>query len=1578
MVTALVQALSDLGVLRGVAVPGWLGRLLHLAQVDPAQFGPAGGAVSLPTGTIPGIDAAFDLRVSGGATHATFVVALDRLRLDWGAGHLQGHAGATLSVSVDGAGQVTCRVTGDGKLALSGPPPTFHGPGTSLVTMRLSDVAVLPEPAVALSGTLALTGVPGQPREVPFSLRWGTSGLSGSAQGVTGRTAYVVSWSGHHDLRPSTLMLDMPLDADTVPGVTTTGRLRLTGSADDATGMSLRVEVVATDAGVAESRDPAVVTAATLLAACAGAGAGQDGLTNTAAVTAAGAALGAALSPSGRCRVTRASIDLDHPTSAVIDYVTELSPDFDAGFLACEATSPMRASVRGLRVDWSAAPVLDWRSATIELADPGQWHVTRPSGLLQIDRVRSGTGSQWFELDLRFALDLGPVEVERATLRVELRNGSLHVGVRGFGVSVTVPGLAGGSGSVSFTEPGGAFHAALRVDLLPLNLSAAAALELALVDDPAGRFSSLLARLGVDLPAPVPLASTGLGLFGVEGVIGLNRDSGFGGTLEERLSWEPSRAKPARGKSTFGLSVALGTLPDLGHGFSAVGRLAVTTPQLAVVAAVAARILGGRPSVLDPPSSSGPRLRGVLAIIPGTEVSLAVVSDYEFPTDTDWHLFSAQAPVEARWTVANPSDWYVHLGTDRSRPPGPIGAIVLPELMPDLLRAEAFLMVHGNGITGLPVHTSTRGLVVAAGVDVSARMVSFPASAELHARGVVAVSTRPLFLAGRAEVGGALSLGPFRLGIDAGLDLQIGPGATYAAKVRICGEIDLWLFEISGCVSVSIGNQQRPDPDPPESPVESITVCDHRGSAIRAATGGLPVCWPDATVQIGFTPAPLVPNPAMGRFRINPAPYPRSGVIEEGSYRADYRLTGLDLSRVAGPTLATLPSNLPATWQTKPGQAAVAADGAAVLSLLTHDNALWTGHLVDGGAGDVSDLPGARRRECRGEPWPAWPGWADGGAAQPRGSGRWFLPPRQRSGPATSLESVVAARTSTEWPALPRWGRVEAVAGNRALLPVGALAVPGAVISEGLHDFEGELLPGWLTLPDIEWNVRPEEPDPVVSTLVLRDPISREGSLLLLLDERRLDEVRVSSHHEDGSTFEWDLVDRTDGPAGAVLTLWQAPDAFTDVLVRHPLRLLEDELLDEGDRRGGRHHGVGVVALGGVTARASDRATAVEQGKPFTHPTPLPPRTPPPAFVPPLSPAVTYDVRVDWSADATTTGAAAHAEGSGSQRFKVAAASPTRPAAHVLHTATDVFHPAMLARYLRGYRPDGSAPWFTDDPVAAVLERSGITVAHAYALAPTLVVTHTDEPGPVPVDHRQLLAETVSLLRPAELALLAMMGSIGCALPHGPVLLAGDAPLLPDRAYDLTVAFPRADGSEFDAGRLPPVAFRTSHWSGPAELFAEAGFAPSGGSATGSPRLRAVPGPLGVGVAEASDGALASALGGLAGDVLDRSVRTTLLVCPDPGGTTQPAVAGVLVECTEPMRRGPSLENIWMGAFSGADWRRISDRPGTAALFVPHAPLVNPRVMLRWRAWGVDVRAELVRPVMTSLQTSMALVAVST
>ena len=1553
----LRAVLARAGVLTELPVPGWVGSLLDLELLET----PFPGVPTLPlekrvVHTLGPVTVAATVRLDGDATSLTASVPLAGLSLDWGTGSATvtgATPGAALEVQATAAG-VTCALPGSVTLTADGDPVELARAGNVVLAWAIDGLVLTVDddaPHLNLEGTITLDGVDGLDARADVEVGWGPRGLTGSVSGTAERTAYAVSWSGRHDWRPDSLLLDVPLDGAMVPGTRpVAGRLRVLGRPQEGSplGMRLTAEVLAPDDGLVRDDDPGVATAAVLIAACAGAEAGGGtGVVGLLAVVGAGQALGRTLGAGGHLLVTRAWVELTDPTRAVLDYTAALDCDFDAGIVAFGTTSPLRASVRGIALDWSDASDLrlDWAGATVELADPGHWEVERPDGLLQVDDVRSGNGSRWFELDLRFVLDLGPVEVQDATVRVQVKDDDIDVSVRGFGVAVTVPGLVSGSGRVAFKEPGGAFHAALRADLVPLNLKAAAALDL----DKSGGYTSLKASLGVDLPAPVPLANTGLGLFGISGMLGINHDAGFGGTIEERLAWRPDQAQRRQGRSTVGLEVAVGTLPDLGHGFSAVGRLAVTTPQLAVVAAVAGRLLAGRPSVVDQPQTGNLSLLGVLAVIPAEEVSLALQASYKFPVGGRWTLIDAVAPLEARWPVGS-SDWFVHLGTDRSRAPGPIRATVLPELLPRLFRAEAFLMVHGDGLTGLPISTAAQGLVVAAGVEVDTTLVAFPAIAEIHAAGMLAVSTRPTFLAGRAEVGGRLRLGPFALGVSAGLDLQVGPGSTYAAKLRICGEIDLWLIEISGCVHLSLGSQQQATPDPPVSPVAEVVVCDHRGAAVTARQDGVPVCWPDATIQVGFAPAPSAAGLPPGRFTIGAAPYTPSGDVGLGSaYEVHYDLTQLDLAPVDG--AHPMPSNLPAQWQTKPGQHAVPGDGAAVLALLTHDNALWTGHLVDGGKDDPSTPDDARKHDCLGLPWRPLPGWAVGGAASLQAGDQWLVPPLAESGPASSLRSQVRAHAVTAWTyPPPLWAGPAA----RAHLPLGAIGVLGRVVHE---EVDAELtFPGWLELPDLGWSEWPEVFEPPVTELLLTDPIT-EGRLLLLTPAESRTSVEVEGWQQD---------DRWPGPRGGFLEWWSRTGETGAVRIRHAQRAApgpEGPYPDEG------FQGIGVVALGGVTATARRRGAQVDDERPFGGRSPVPPVKAPPDRGP-LREGQRYRVTVGWHGGAHAGGVTAEAGGSPSWEFTVADVVDTPPTGSDLHLSTAVFHPTMLARHLRGYRPDGAAPWFPDDAVATVLDRSGLTVAHAYGLTPTLVVLRTDVPEAVPLGLPQVRPELHDLLTAHEVLETAGMPYERCALPHGPVRLSAPAGLRTDAQYDVTVGFLRHDDTEFAGGRLPPAAFHTSHWRNPAAMFADAGFGPDANPSAVA--VTVVPGPLPAVGGAASDGLLGAALGPVSVPPLAGPIRCTLVLSPDAGG--ERLVAGVLLECREPLERGRALSGITVQAADlGGTWTSVSDRPRTGILFRPPQPMATTTVRLGWSSWGTRTFLDLAVPWTPAAETMLAL-----
>ena len=186
----------------------------------------------------------------------------------------------------------------------------------------------------------------------------------------------------------------------------------------------------------------------------------------------------------------------------------------------------MRLRYRNVRllVDFNLSGLdrfhLSFGEADIGVEDPGGWQVKSPGSLADLFDVlgsRSGHGSQWFEIDLRFALDLGPVKVSGATVRATLGPaGAITPEIRGLEASLEMPGTLRGRGKASLGK--GQLDLALSANIIPLNLGGFASLSYGDCDG----VNKLVFAIGIDLPGPIPLANSGLGLYGLGGIFGVN------------------------------------------------------------------------------------------------------------------------------------------------------------------------------------------------------------------------------------------------------------------------------------------------------------------------------------------------------------------------------------------------------------------------------------------------------------------------------------------------------------------------------------------------------------------------------------------------------------------------------------------------------------------------------------------------------------------------------------------------------------------------------------------------------------------------------------------------------------------------------------------------------------------------------------------------------------------------------------------------------------------------------------------------------------------------------------------------
>jgi hypothetical protein len=751
--------------------------------------------------------------------------------------------------------------------------------------------------------------------------------------------------------------------------------------------------------------------------------------------------LSAALKDKGRLTIHKVEVSstghglpVGDKVTLLVDYsVDVLVQPIDIGVLSVQMRDeqPMRVRNRnvGLHINLSNAGAsgvqtveLDFRAADMEIEDPGAWQVAGPASLFDILGTRSGRGSTWLEVDLRFKLNLGPVRISGATIRATLNeDGSVTALLRGLDASLSVPGAIEGEGALALLQ-GGGFSAALDVRIVPLNL----ATDAVVVYQPVQNSFWLFAQIGVDFPGPIPIANTGLGIYGISGAFGINARPQPPAPNEPdpigyQLRWDSSHPLTAfefRGDDeTFGAQAVVGTVPDLGFSFSGRAGLFVTVPDIVVRGALWANVLNPRMRVTDqPPDDGAPGLRfmGVVVVDTSDGVTIGLKGELNIPV-----LLQVVVPLGAHFPFKEPDNWYVYLGTDGypidGRGMGPMRAEILPDLIG--LEADAYVMFRGRGMQkwprGGPINIAD-GLVIAFGFGYDDSIGEKPiAWADIHARADVLLATHPLTLAGFGTVGGSLNLGPFSIGVDATLTLLAVENSDPYVQARLCGHIDLLFTEVEGCVEISINNEPTftvPLPDVhPLDDVQNGEISGDRAfliddkyhrigrmARLPDAIGEHDDVWPDTLLHLAFA---ICPNLAPGYVALTsllplvkqftPIDLYPSGLaakpIGNDMLRYEWTLTRLALFDVTGDehgpgTLVKGPMS--AAWQAGKDGDLGTRPQAGELVLLTYQGDLYLDRLADGGANlkpdPLAEASSACQREVN-----VTIGWAVGFDAAP-------------------------------------------------------------------------------------------------------------------------------------------------------------------------------------------------------------------------------------------------------------------------------------------------------------------------------------------------------------------------------------------------------------------------------------------------------------------------------------------------------------------------------------------------------------------------------------------------------------------
>ncbi|MDC0715773.1 hypothetical protein [Nannocystis bainbridge] len=598
-----------------------------------------------------------------------------------------------------------------------------------------------------------------------------------------------------------------------------------------------------------------------------------------AAILAVGAAIGELLNTGSG---PESSVDIDKlaisykwngaaQVAATVDYTIDLRINVSVAG-AGSLTGHLRMRYKGVGLRFAGKPegglagvALTYDSMSVEVVDPGTWSLGGPLGnLIRIAASRMGHGSQWMEFDLEFALDLGVVRLEGATIRVNLPDESapFKVEFRGLTASIDIPGALKGKGSVTLGD-GGSFRALLSLEVIPAKLSAYGALA---VDQD---FVSV--EVGVQLPVGIPLGATGFGIFGFIGRFVANGTRNLEGLtnpepVQRQLDWYTRapqlKYKRKSGQYAFGVGAVVGTLPDSGFTFNAEGSLTIGFPDVSVIFGIDAKLVTQRKSAATESGTAAPpgglRILGMVLIEPDS-IMIGVRGSYDIPK-----VLKLEIPISAYFPLAGGDAWYIRIGSDNhaTRPGNPVSIILLPTILD--VRAWAFVMIeerqlHGLGGTLVPLDLAQPldfdGFSIGMGAGFDLKWSAGPFKLEISAFLLVGLGTKPLLFAGAAGIKGELDLVLISVGVDGLVHFHVSPGYSYF-EGHFCGHVDLFFFEISGCVDIRIGDDPPSNIPVPESPIAGMDLCDHlavvKGAAARNGVGAAPTVWPDTIAVLRF------------------------------------------------------------------------------------------------------------------------------------------------------------------------------------------------------------------------------------------------------------------------------------------------------------------------------------------------------------------------------------------------------------------------------------------------------------------------------------------------------------------------------------------------------------------------------------------------------------------------------------------------------------------------------------------------------------------------------------------------------
>ncbi len=346
----------------------------------------------------------------------------------------------------------------------------------------------------------------------------------------------------------------------------------------------------------------------------------------------------------------------------------------------------------------------------------------------------------------------------------------------GVGVEFEVPDVLRFKGEVSYRqlevngEQVNRFDGAIKLELLTLGLEIDAVLVVGSASGAEGSYTFFAIYLGVELPAGIPLWSTGLALYGMAGLFALQMEPdkhedepwyGIGpgegwykrpeiGVTDLADKWINHRDSLALGGG-----ITIGTVADNGFTFSGKMLLVLVFPGPIILLEGKANMLKARSSLDEEP------IFRALAVLDGRAGTFLFGLDAQYKYGPGGELIDIRGSVEAFFSFTDADAWHLYLGQREPREKRIRADII------GLFEANAYLMLDAKALAF--------GAWV--GYDKEWRFGPLRVSLEAWIEGNAIISWKPAHLYADLWLHGQVALSVFGFGLGLSLD------ALFAADV---------------------------------------------------------------------------------------------------------------------------------------------------------------------------------------------------------------------------------------------------------------------------------------------------------------------------------------------------------------------------------------------------------------------------------------------------------------------------------------------------------------------------------------------------------------------------------------------------------------------------------------------------------------------------------------------------------------------------------------------------------------------------------------------------------------------------